>query len=83
MERLIQFLDDFEDIIYAAPLILEQLRRAIQRVLFLLVSFCLQTAGIILALEHPPLALAIVALFAVGMLFRAVVMRVPRPSPVR
>ena len=78
MERLLQYLDDLEDLIYAAPLIVEQLRRAIQRICFLLGSICLQVAGVVLALSHPPLALAVVALLLVGMLHRAVIGPIPR-----
>lgn len=78
MERFLQYLDDLEDFIYAAPLIAEQLRRAIQRILFLLGSICLQVAGVVLALSHPPLALAVVALLLVGMLLRAVIVPAPR-----
>jgi len=78
MERLIQYLDDFEDCIYAAPLIVEQLRCALQRILFLLGSISLQIAGVILALKHPPLALAVVALLLVGLLMRAVVVPMPQ-----
>ena len=78
MERLIQYLDDLEDMIYAAPLIAEQFRRAFQRILFLLTSISLQVAGVILALNQPPLALAIVMLLLVGMLHRAVVIPLPR-----
>ncbi len=78
MERLLQYLDDLEDVIYAVPLIAEQMRRAIQRILFLLGSIFLQAAGVILALSHPPLALAVVMLLLVGMLFRAVVVPVRR-----
>ncbi len=78
MERLLQYLDDLEDLIYAAPLIAEQLRRAIQRILFLLASIVLQIAGVILALSHPPLALAVVTLMLVALLYRAVI--VPMPS---
>ncbi len=78
MERLLQYLDDLEDVIYAVPLIAEQFRRAIQRILFLLGSIFLQAAGVILALSHPPLALAVVMLLLVGMLFRAVVVPVRR-----
>ena len=81
MERLLQYLDDLEDIIYAAPLIAEQMRRAIQRILFLLGSIFLQAAGVILALSHPPLALAVVMLLLVGMLFRAVVIPARRGLP--
>ncbi len=78
MERLIQYLDEIEDLFYAAPLIAEQLGRAIQRILFLLGSISLQVAGIVLALTHPPLALAVVALLLVGLLFRAVIIPVPQ-----
>ena len=78
MERLIQYLDELEDLFYAAPLIAEQVRRAIQRMLFLLGSISLQIAGIVLALTQPPLALAVVALLLVGLLFRAVVIPVPQ-----
>ena len=78
MERLLQYLDDLEDIIFAVPLIAEQIRRAIHRILFLLGSICLQVAGVVLALSHPPLALAVVILLSVGMLFRAAVIPVPR-----
>ncbi len=78
MERLIQYLDEIEDLFYVAPLVAEQLRRAIQRILFLLGSISLQIAGIVLALKHPPLALAIATLLMVGLLFRAVV--IPGPQ---
>lgn len=77
MERLLQYLDDLEDLIYAAPLIAEQLRRAIQRILFLFASIVLQIAGVILALSHPPLALAVVALMLVALLYRAVIVPMP------
>lgn len=73
MERLIQYLDELEDLIYAAPLIVEQVRRAVQRIAFLLGSIILQVGGVILALKHPPLAMAVVTLLVVGLLMRAVV----------
>ena len=78
MERFLQYLDDLEDLIYVIPLIAEQLRRAIQRIFFLLGAICMQLAGVVLALNHPPLALAIVALLVVGLLLRAVVLPVPQ-----
>ena len=78
MERLLQYLDDLEDFIYAVPLIAEQLRRAIQRILFLLASILLQIGGVILALSHPPLALAVVTLMSVALLYRAVIVPMPQ-----
>jgi len=78
MERLIQFLDEIEDLFYAAPLIAEQVRCAIQRILFLLGSISLQITGIVLALKHAPLALVVVTLLLVGLLLRAVVIPAPQ-----
>ena len=78
MERFAQYLDDLEDVIYVAPLIAEQLRRIIVRILLLLGPMCLQVAGIVLALHHPPLAMAVASLLVVGMLLRAVVIPAPR-----
>ena len=80
MERLIQYLDELEDLIYAAPLIAEQIRSAIQRILFLLGSISLQAGGVMLALHRPPLGLAIVTLLLVGLLFRAVIVPVPQTA---
>jgi hypothetical protein len=78
VERLAQYLDDLEDLIYAAPLIAEQIRRAMLRILILLAAICFQVGGVILALIQPPLALAVVMLLLVGLLMRAVVVPVPR-----
>ena len=78
MERWLQYLDDLEDLIYAAPLIAEQFRRAIQRILFLIGSILLQIGGVILALSHPPLALAVVTLMLVTLLYRAVIVPMPQ-----
>lgn len=78
MERMIQYLDNLEDLIYAAPLVAEQLRGAIQRILLLLGSIGLQIGGVMLALAHPPLAVAVVMLLWVGLLFRAVVKPLPQ-----
>jgi hypothetical protein len=78
VERLVQYLDELEDLVYVVPLIAEQFRRAAQRILFLLGSIVLQVGGIILALYQPPLALAVVMLLLVGLLFRAVVIPIPQ-----
>jgi hypothetical protein len=77
VERLIQYLDDLEDLVFAALLIAEQLLGALKRILFLLGSIGLQIAGVALALYHPPLAMALVTLLVVGLLMRAVVVPLP------
>ena len=65
MERLLQYLDELDDLFYAVPLISEQVRRILQRILFLLALISLQIAGSVLALNHPLLALAVVSLLLV------------------
>ena len=73
MERLVQCLDDFEDLFYAVALKAERIRQAVRFFLFMAASAILQLAGIFVALWSPPLAVAVASLLMVGMLFRAVV----------
>ncbi len=72
MERLVQYLDDLEDLFYAAMLLMERALKALQICIMLIASFIIQFLGILLALGRPPLALAIVSLTVVGMLYRSV-----------
>jgi hypothetical protein len=71
MERLVQYLDDLEDIYFAAGLVMERIRRALRLCLTLSISFGVQILGVLLALSSPPLALAVVSLTVVGMLYRS------------
>lgn len=73
MERLVQYLDEIEDLIYAVALKAERIRMALQFFLFMFAAITLQICGVIVALTHPPLALAMVSLMSVGMLFRAAI----------
>jgi hypothetical protein len=73
MERLLQYLDDLEDIYFATALLMERVRSAVQLGLLLTVSFAIQFLGVLLALSRPPLALAVVSLTVVGMLYRGVI----------
>ena len=73
MELLAQYLDDLEDLFYAAALKAERIRQALQFFLFIAASAILQVFGIFIALLNPPLAVAVASLLLVGMLFRAVV----------
>jgi hypothetical protein len=72
MERLLQYLDDLEDIYFATALLMERVRSAVQLGLLLTVSFAIPFLGVLLALSRPPLALAVVSLTVVGMLYRGV-----------
>ena len=54
MERLVQYLDDLEDLVYAVALVMERIRKAVFFGILLLVSFTLQFLGILLALSSIP-----------------------------
>jgi hypothetical protein len=71
MERLMQYLDDLEDFVYAVALAAWRIRRAATTLAVLALSIALQVAIVLLALMQPPLALAIVALIFVTLLYRA------------
>ncbi len=73
MERLAQYLDNLEDLIFAAALKAERIRQILQFLLFMAASAALQVLGVLIALRNPPMAVAVAALLMVGMIFRAVV----------
>ena len=73
MEVLVQYLDDFEDLLYAIALLAEKIRNTVQFFLFMAVSVSLQLLGIFIALVSPPMAVAVASLLMVGMLYRGVV----------
>jgi hypothetical protein len=72
MERLVQYLDDLEDLFYAVALKAERIREAALYFLLITAAVILQVLAITMALWHPPLALATAALLLVGMLLHAV-----------
>jgi len=75
MERLLQYLDDLDDLYAMVGLINERLRRF----LYVLFSYLLVCAGAIagvwLASLHPPVALATSTLLFVTLLYRSVTTR--------
>lgn len=73
MERIVQYLDDVEDLICAVALIAERLRRAVRRIVTVLFALGMLALGFFLALSQPPLALAGVSLLMVTALYRAAV----------
>jgi hypothetical protein len=73
MERIAQYLDDLEDIVYAVALVGERLRRVLQRIITGCVALCTLAFAFLLALSQPPLALALVAILMVTALYRAAV----------
>ena len=73
MERIVQYLDELEDLVCAVLTLRERIRRALQFVAVIATSVSLQVLGVMLALAQPPLALAAVSLMVVGMLYKSVV----------
>ena len=72
MERFAQLLDDLDDLVWALRLISERIRYRTLSLIALLTMLALQAGGIILAIVHPPLALALALLMFVSLLYRSV-----------
>jgi hypothetical protein len=72
LERLLQYLDDLDDLYGAAGLLLERLRHFAWTLAVLTLSGMLLFGGILLALREPPLALATAILLFTTLLYRAV-----------
>jgi len=72
MERLVQLLDDLDDLFSMVGLISERLRRTFLSFLLTGILFAVQVGGVLLALVHPPLALATVIILFVTLLYRSV-----------
>lgn len=72
MERLAQILDDLDDVIAMLGLVSEKIRSAALSILSTCLAALLVMGGVLLALAHPPLALATALLLFVTLLYRAV-----------
>ncbi|MEX2496556.1 MAG: hypothetical protein WD448_10730 [Woeseia sp.] len=77
MERLLQYLDELDDLAGAMALIAERMRDAARTAAVVLLSIAFQVSGIMLALSKPPLALAAVALLTAAVLHRAALRQPP------
>ena len=73
MECFAQYLDDLEDLFYAVALIWERIRTRIRFATFVAVSLAFQVFGIFIALNYPPIAVAIASLLLVALLYRGAV----------
>jgi hypothetical protein len=77
VEILLQFLDDLDDFCGVFGLVWEKSRRALFKILSLLLILVVAAGGIALALLHPPIALATSTMLFVILLYRSVTV----PSP--
>lgn len=81
MECLIQYLDEIEDVFCALALVAERIRQAIKTLFILAVSAMCPVLGVLLAIAHPPMALATAFLALSGLLYHAVVDCLPASPP--
>ena len=72
MERFAQFLDDLDDVVYAVGLMRERFRTFLVTCLVAIAGPVFTVSGVLLALRHPPLAMATAMLLFVSLLYRAV-----------
>lgn len=72
MERIAQMLDDLDDLVCMVGLVGERIRRALFSVVATGAALALQIGAVLLALRHPPLALATAILLFVTLLYRVV-----------
>lgn len=73
MECFVQYLDDLEDLYYAVALIWERIRTRVRFAVFVIASLALQVFGVFIALNSPPIAVAIASLLLVVLLYRGAV----------
>jgi hypothetical protein len=72
MERLIQWLDDLDDLVYMVGLVGERFRRGLRSLLMTGFLLTIQIGGVLLALRHPPLAMATAMLLFVSLFYHLV-----------
>ena len=72
MERLAQLLADLDDLISMIGLVSERIRKFMLTVVVTFTTVALQVAGVLLALAHPPIALATAILLFVSLLYHKV-----------
>ena len=72
MERVLQYLDDLDDLFGAVGLIAERLRNVLWLATFLSLGGIAACGAVILALTEPPLALAMAVMLFVILMYRSV-----------
>lgn len=78
MEIIAQWFDDLDDVISSMRLLSERLRSFCIALIFLASLMLVQIAGVLLALEHPPLASATATILLVTLMYRSAT--APRPA---
>ena len=82
MERVMQYLDDLEDLVCAAAVAAARTGRTLVALLCLLLALATPLGIVLLAFVQPPLGLAAATMLSVILLYRAVVTGPPRRAAV-
>jgi len=72
MERLVQLLDDLDDLISMVGLVSERVRETLYSLIFACIALAIQVGGVFLALIHRPLALGVALILTVCWLYHSV-----------
>jgi len=72
MERIAQLLDDLDDLVSMVGLVSESIRQLVLGLFATCMTVAIQIGGILLALAHPPLALAMAIILFVSLLYHSV-----------
>jgi len=73
MERMLQYLDELDDFVYAIALAWERIRAVGNLTLYIALMAIVQALGIYAAIESPPFTVATGSLLVVGLMYRGVV----------
>jgi hypothetical protein len=79
VEKLLQYLDDLDDLFGVVGLITERLRNVIWLVVFLALGGIAAYGAVMLALTEPPLALAMAVMLFVILMYRSVTRPIHMP----
>jgi amino acid permease len=79
MERLLQYLDDLDDLFSTIGLLAERIRSVLWLLFSAVVVLIVVAGGILLALTEPLLALATAIILFVTLLYRSVTVPADRP----
>jgi len=77
MERILQYFDELDDLVYFVALAWERIRRLLSFVVQVTTLIAVGASGMYAALTAPPLAVAIATLLLVTLLYRSVVYHSP------
>ena len=72
LERILQWLDDLDDLFGAAGLLAERMRGLVVTLAGLFALFFVAACGVVAAITEPPLGLAVAMLLFVSLLYRSV-----------